>query len=173
MTYCFLIYQFAPFPALLTSQVSDHTSSLLLARSDSISSLILVEQGWGRCPSITPQRTELWRTSFLVFIRKRLYNIAVSLCGTLQLSFFFFFCPFLIAFFFFCLLTQNPVQLTRKPQCEERGKGNIIQTGIRNQNKIIWNNEQSEMFINRFNYSTNNINKASSHCKTNLLNEVI
>lgn len=107
-----------------------------------------------------------------LYLERDLYNIAASLCSTLQL-----FCSFFFLIFcFYFLIIQNTVQLTQKISTwgEREGKGNIIQTGILNQTQIIGNNKQSEMFVNRFNYSTNNINKASlSHCKTNLLDEVI
>lgn len=50
---------------------------------------------------------------------------------------------------------------------DTKSQGRKIQTGIFNQNKIIWSNEQNEMSVDGFNYSTNNINKASlSHCET-------
>lgn len=65
---------------------------------------------------------------FLSLLERDLYNIAASLCSTLQLFF---------LFYLFFLIIQNTVQLTQKSQRGERGKGNIIQTGILNQTKII------------------------------------
>lgn len=134
MTYCFLIYQFAPLPALLTSQVSGNTSSLLLAKSDRISSLILrgSRAGAGTTQQHRNQDSSKEQSCdeqvFLSLLERDLYNIAVSLCSTLQLFF---------LFYLFIYFIQNTVQLTQKSQREERVKGNIIQTGILNQNKII------------------------------------